>query len=160
MKLLAFNWDIDLGFIVAAIGLVIGVISFIKARRLEKQQYKLNEYALEDKKREREEAKHARIRIEPYKSNGRCYMMVRMKNEGKCDAKQIKVAILNDIAKCNEDAMKFDHEPSDMLEAGRYEEIGFFSYCSDFYAEYQVSWVDDAGEQSYQGRFKIICNHD
>lgn len=158
MTLLAFNWDFDLGCIIAFFSLIIAAVSFLKTRKLEKQQFKLNEYALAEKKREIEELKHASVKLEPVSKINSHYMTVRIINNGKCDARQIKVTFLNDIIKQYPDAIAFEETPPEFLKANDHVVVGLTCSCHDTYANYIVNWVDDAGEQTYEGSFLISRN--
>lgn len=154
MKLIEFNSDIDLGVIVGFVSLVLAGIAFFKSWRLEKQQYKLNKYAIENEVNKREEKKHAKIRIisleKPVPSN---YMIVQIENIGKCEATEIEVAILSE----SEYYMDFAQDLPKSLKAGESREIGF--HCSDnrFSIEYEVHWKDKAGQQLEKSEFRNTC---
>lgn len=151
MILLKFNCDIDLGVIIGFVSLILGGIAFFKSLRLEKQQYKLNKYALENEETKREEEKYAKIRITPVeKLASSNYMIIKMENYGKCDATEIEVLILGEYGY----HVGFDHVLPKSLKEGESIEIGLHCYDNRYDIEYEVRWKDRAGKHSEQSRFR------
>lgn len=156
LVLLEFNSDIDLGLIIGFVSLVLAGIAFFKSWRLEKQQYKLNNYALENEEIKREEEKHAMIRVlsleKPVPSN---YMIVRIENSGKCEATEIKVTILSETSYY----YGFDNDVPKMLKPNECREIGFHWSDNRFSIEYEVCWIDKAGQHIEKSEFRNTCRH-
>jgi hypothetical protein len=151
MILLKFNCDIDLGVIIGFVSLILGGIAFFKSLRLEKQQYKLNKYALENEENKREEEKHAQISITPTeKSVLSNYMVLKIENYGKCEATEIKVTILSETSYY----YGFDNDLPKTLKPNESREIGFHWSDNRFSIEYEVSWKDKAGQHIEKSEFR------
>ena len=142
MVFLEFNWDFDLGVIIGLLGIAVSIIAITKTRKIEKQQFLLNKFALENEEKKREEEKHANIIITPIdgtKSNN--YMTVKFANTGKCKADNIHVQILNDTYH----VLRFSPNPPSSLNPGEIVEVGFECYDNPFYIKYKIQWEDKSG---------------
>ena len=153
MVLFKLNCDIDLGVIIGFVSLILGGIAFFKSLKLEKQQFKLNKYAIENEEAKREEEKHAKIRITPAeKLVSSNYMIVKMENYGKCDATEIEVLILGEYGY----HVGFDYGLPKTLKEGENMEIGLHCYDNRYDIDYEVRWKDKAGKHSEKSRFRNI----
>ncbi len=160
MVLLAFNWDLDLGFVIGLLGLVFSVWAMLRTRKLEKQQYKLNQYELEDREKAREEEKHAKLKVYGVSDDLRSRMAMRITNEGKCAAEEIQLLIMNLSTVEFPEGLEIEGKTPSRLGAG--DSFDFFLNCwtDDDVLELRVKWIDEAGPWVATQNIQIKCMRD
>lgn len=160
MILLKFNWDIDLGFIVGFLGFAFSMWAMLRTRKLEKQQYKLNQYAIEEKEKEREEAKHAKLKVYSLSEDLRCMMKMRLVNDGKCTAEDVTLTIVNKSLQDYPEGLSFDREIPHRLEADDEFDFAVNCWTGEDVLELKMTWVDDSGPHVGGKKIQIKCKHD
>lgn len=145
MILLKFNWDIDLGFIVGFLGFVISMMAMLRTRKLEKQQYKLNQYEIEEKEKEREEAKHANLKISKVTNISDIETKLMIDNRGKNDANYVELKIVNKSLEQAPKQMWIEDEIPKRIGSGDRFYFVVYSWTGDNILEIKVTWQDEAG---------------
>lgn len=151
MITLKFIHDFGYGDLFGALSFVISIVAIIISIRTNKRELELKSYAIENEKKKREEEKHAMIRVlpleKPVPSN---YMIVRIENIGKCEASEIKVTILRETSYY----YGFDNDVPKMLKPNEGREIGFHWSDNRYSIEYEVRWIDKAGQHIENSEFR------
>lgn len=160
MILLAFNWDLDLGFILGLLGFAGSMWAVIRTRKLEKQQYTLNKYAIEEKEKEREEAKHAKLKVYGTTEDLRCLMKMRIVNDGKCDADDVTLTIMNKSLQEYPEGLSFDRNIPSHLGAGDDFDFALNCWTGEDVLELKITWTDDSGPYQSGKSIQIKCQHD
>lgn len=160
MVLIDVNMEIDLGFFLGLAGLILSAVAMFRTGKLEKQQLELNEYALEEKKKEKEASKHANLKLYGTSSDLRCYMQMKIENVGKCDAEYVDLTILNKSLKEHPEGLSFDGTVPTRIAAGESYEFGLFCYTGEEELKVRVSWEDGLGPWSPVRTVQIKCKRD
>ena len=160
MTLLKFNWDIDLGFVVGFLGFAFSMWAMLRTRKLEKQQYKLNQYAIDEKEKELEEAKHAKLKVFGLTEDLRCMMKMRIVNDGKCTAENLKLTIENKSLQEHPEGLTFDRELPHRLEAGESFDFALNCWTGEDVLELRMTWEDETGPYVGGKKIQIKCKHD
>jgi hypothetical protein len=160
MLLIAFNWDLDLGFILGLLGFAGSMWAVLRTLKLEKQQYTLNKYAIEEKEKEREEAKHAKLKVFGTSEDLRCLMKMRIANDGKCDADDVTLTIMNKSLQEYPEGLSFDRNIPSHLGAGDGFDFALNCWTGEDVLELKITWTDDSGPYQSVKSIQIKCQHD
>jgi len=156
MIILKFINDFGYCDLFCALSFIISIIALIISIHTNKRELELKRYAIENEKEKREEERHAMIRLssieKPVYNN---YMIVQIKNIGKCEATEIQITILSETSYY----YGFDNDVPKMLKPNESREIGFHWSDNRFSIEYEVHWKDKAGQHIEKSEFRNTCRH-
>lgn len=156
MKHLELNWENFVSLLISVISLLLAVLSYLKSRKVENQQYELNEHALKKIRDEEKDAKHAKLALTKVSRISDVEVKMRIANQGKCDADFVRYKIVNESLKQQPKGMYLDGIIPERVGSGESFEFILHTWTGDKLLEMEITWEDNAGPWSKIYRVQLF----